>query len=324
MRGEVLGIDEEGGGSIIGDDGAKYVFEASAVRTPDPLTKGRRVDFVATDDRKAQDILTLAIPAPSAAASYRPAPTGGGFDLGRVIGRTFSTIRANWVIYFAASALFVGIPSALTAFGQGSLVTREDSATATFSMLFGWVLSSIGTYVVQGMVVKATINGFNDKKTSFGSALSAGFQVFLPLLGLSIVAGLAIGLAYLLLIVPGVILTVMWSVAVPSVVVEKREIFNALQRSRDLTRGYRWHIFGLLVIYLVLAMIVGMLVGGVNLAASGAFSAGLPNVPLTMVTNALTNTLTTVVAAAGVAALYYELRMVKEGAGPEQLASVFD
>ncbi|MFW8695946.1 hypothetical protein ACOI9Y_35795, partial [Mesorhizobium japonicum] len=79
-------------------------------------------------------------------------------------------------------------------------------------------------------------------------------------------------------------LTVLWSVSAPAVVAEKRGVFEAMQRSRDLTRGYRWHIFGLLVIYLVLSMIVGMLVGGVNLAAGGTFGGGAPGTVVTMIT----------------------------------------
>ncbi len=322
MRGEVLGIDEAGTGSIVGDDGARYRFEASAVRAASPLKVGQRVDFIATQDRQAKDIMALATPVTAAA---RNSSAGfGGFDLGRVIGRTFSTIKANWIAFFAAAALFVGVPSALMAFGQADLTTGETSAVAFGLMILGWALYLIGVYVVQGMVVRAAINSFNDKQTTFGEALSAGVKVFLPLLGLAIVAGIATGFAYILLIVPGIMLTVLWSVSAPAVVAEKRGIFEAMQRSRDLTRGYRWHIFGLLVIYLVLSMIVGMLVGGVNLAAGGAFSGGAPSAVVNMVSNALTNTLTSVVASAGVAALYYELRAIKEGAGPEQLASVFD
>ena len=309
MRGEVLGIDEAGTGSIVGDDGARYRFEPSAVRATSPLKVGQRVDFIATDDRQAQDIMALATP-PIASATPRTSSSFGGFDLGRVIGRTFSTIRGNWMAFFAAAALFVGIPSALMAFGQADLTTSEASATAFLAMILGWALYLVGAYVVQGMVVKAAINSFNDKQTTFGEALSAGAKVFLPLLGLAIVAGVATGFGYILLIVPGIMLTVLWSVSAPAVVAEKR--------------GDRWHIFGLLVIYLVLSMIVGMLVGGVNLAAGGTFSGGAPSTVVTMITNALTNTLTSVVASAGVAALYYELRAIKEGAGPEQLASVFD
>lgn len=323
MRGEVLGIDEAGTGSIVGDDGARYVFEVAAVRTASPLKAGQRVDFVATEDRQAQDIMALASPVAGASASFSPS-THGRFDLGRVIGRTFSTIKANWVAFFVAAALFVGIPSALMAYGQVELATGDPSAASVLVMILGWALYLIGAYVVQGMVVKGAINSFNDKKTSFGDALSAGVKVFLPLLGLAIVAGIATGFAYILLIVPGVMLTIIWSVSAPAIVAEKRGVFEAMQRSRDLTRGYRWHIFGLLVIYLVLSMIVGMLVGGVNLAAGGTFSGGAPSSIVNMISNALTNTLTSVVASAGVAALYYELRAIKEGAGPEQLASVFD
>ncbi|MDP0959003.1 hypothetical protein Q6334_28190, partial [Klebsiella pneumoniae] len=92
----------------------------------------------------------------------------------------------------------------------------------------------------------AAVNGFNGKATSFGQAFDVGVKMFLPLLGFAIIAALGAGLGYLALIVPGVIISVMWSVASPAVVVEKRGVLESLQRSRDLTRGYRWNVFGLM------------------------------------------------------------------------------
>ncbi len=53
-------------------------------------------------------------------------------------------------------------------------------------------------------------------------------------------------------------MAVAWSVTVPVYVVEQTEVFSAFTRSADLTRGHRWRIFGLFVIYLVAIIIVEM------------------------------------------------------------------
>ena len=323
MRGQVLTVDGlTGDGAIVGDDGARYRFAAADVHpSASPLEEGQRVDFVAGEDRQAKEIFVMRPAAPI--RDTASAGVGrGAFDLGRVIQRTFTSISQNAAVFFGAAALLVGAPSVLAALGQGDMLTTASGSSFVF-MAFGTVLYMVGLYILQGVVVRAAVNGFHDKSTSFGDAFNVGIQMFLPLLGLGIVAGLGMVLGYALLIVPGVMLTVLWSVAAPAVVVEKRGIGEALQRSRDLTRGYRWPVFGLLVIYLVLTWIVSGAIGGLNLALGGSFEAS-PTLGLNLITTPIVNVLSGVVASAGVAALYYELRTAKEGAGPEDLASVFD
>lgn len=320
MRGEVLTFDQATGlGAILGEDGARYLFTAPDVRSGLPLTARQPVEFQPTDDRQARQVMVIET-AGTAAAPHR-----GYFDLGRVIQHTFAAISRNAAVFFGAAIVLVGAPNVLLAFGQQSLMTASDAAASGFLlMLVGWVLNLVGVFLLQGMVVKAAVNGFNGKSTSFSQAFDVGVKMFLPLLGLAIVAGLATGLGYVLLIVPGIILSVLWSVAAPAVVVERRGVFESLQRSRDLTRGHRWSVFGLLVIYVVVSWLIGMLIGGLSVATGGSFWAGTPSIWVNLLAGPVVSILSSVIASAGVAALYYELRTAKEGAGAEVLASVFD
>lgn len=320
MRGEVLTFDEATGlGAILGEDGARYLFTAPDVRSGLPLTARQPVEFQPTEDRQAREV-TVIETAGSAAAPHR-----GYFDLGRVIQHTFAAISRNAAVFFGAAVVLVGAPSVLLAFGQQSLMTASDvAASGILLMLVGWILNLVGVFLLQGMVVKVAVNGFNGKSTSFSQAFDVGVKMFLPLLGLAIVAGVATGLGYILLIVPGLILSVLWSVAAPTVVVEKRGVFESLQRSRDLTRGHRWSVFGLLVLYAVASWLISLLIGGLSVATGGSFMTGTPNIWVNLLAGPLVSILSSVIASAGVAALYYELRTAKEGAGAEVLASVFD
>lgn len=320
MRGEILTYDQATGmGVVLGDDTDRYVFNASEVRTPLPLARGDKVDFV-PQDGQATEIFVLRGPTVLPAA---PAGGGGAFDLGRVIQRTFTAIRANAVIFFGASTVLVGVPSVAMVLGQARM-TETPSGLSFLAFFGGFFLYLVGTFMLQGVVVKTAVNSFNGKATLPGEAMETAVRMFLPLLGLGIVAGAGTGLAFMLLIVPGIIVAVMWSVAAPAVVIEKRGVFESLQRSRDMTRGYRWHVFGLMVIYMILSWIIGAAVGGISLATGGSFMEGSGIMWVNVVTNVIINILSGVVASAGVAALYYELRTVKEGAGPEALAAIFD
>ncbi|WP_271083559.1 hypothetical protein [Brevundimonas sp. NIBR11] len=310
---------EEGadGGTITGDNGEVYRFSAGSVRSAPPLVARQRVDFIAHEGVATQ---IFAMDGPPAA---KPASAYGDFDLGRVIQRTFKAISQNGVTFLIASVILVGLPSVMQVYGQSLLVQAQSMEGFTI-MAISWVLWIIGAYVLQGMVVKVTVAGFNGKAMSIGTAFAAGIKLFLPLLGVGILVGFGTFLGALLLIVPGIILAVMWSVATAAVVVESRGVTESMQRSRELTKGHRWSIFGLAVILFVVSMIIGLLVGGIGAATGGGFMTGPVNMGLNMATTAISNILTSVVGAAGVAALYYELRSVKEGVGPEELASVFD
>jgi cold shock CspA family protein len=322
LRGEVQTFDEATGfGLILGDDGERYSFTKEDVQPPSVLERSQRVDFIAETNGRAQQIIAMRPP------RVTPAITGGAgsgvFDLGRVIQRTFGAIKQNAAVFFGAAALLVGAPSILSAFGQSAML-NEDFGPGVLMMMVGVVLNFVGLYLLQGMVVKAAVNGFNGKTTAFGDAFNVGVQNFLPLLGLAIVASIGMMLGFLLLIVPGIILSVMWSVGAPSVVVEKRGVFASLQRSRELTKGYRWQVFGLLVIYVILSWIIGAAIGGLSLATGGTLTGGTPNLAVNLITEPVVNILSGVVASAGVAALYHELRSAKEGVGSEELASIFD
>ena len=252
---------------------------------------------------------------------------GGGFDLGRVVQRTFASISQNWLVFLVSAILLIGIPSVISGFGEGANIFTASSPLAVTAIVVGGLLALIGTYVLQGLVVFTTINGLNGKPVDLSTALSAGLRFFFPLLGLGIVMGLGLTLGFILLIVPGVILSIMWAVAAPVLVAEKRGIMESFQRSRDLTRGSRWMIFAIVVVYFIIAMILGMVIAGVGFAGTGSLGVGdaASRASIgTLILTPIVNVVTAVLSSAGVASIYYELRTAKEGVSPDQLASAFD
>jgi hypothetical protein len=78
------------------------------------------------------------------------------------------------------------------------------------------------------------------------------------------VAGIAIFFGFLLLIVPGLILITIWSVAAPSVVLEGKGVFEALGRSRELVRGNGWQVFGVLVALLAIILVASIVIGSIG------------------------------------------------------------
>ena len=257
------------------------------------------------------------------------------FDMGRVISGTFAVIGRNFVPFTLLALLLGGLPSLLV--GLFNLRFPDDPPAFQPGWIGGSLVGGLvmlaAAYVLQAAIVHATVTDLNGRRVVLGDSLKVGVRNCLPLIGLAILTGLGVAIGFVLLIVPGLILMVAWSAAAPAKVVEKIGVFEAFARSRDLTRGRRWPIFALFVLYAIAAGILNAAI----LAAFAPFALGkgLPvgasvdglarsmNI-VQLFADPLVATITTLFSTTGLATLYFELRGSREGVGPETLASVFD
>ncbi len=258
------------------------------------------------------------------------------FDMGRVVKRMFGAIGRNWGVFFGLAVLLTGIPQALFqlfAFQAGlravggSIPLSGASPSVILTAIPAGLLMAAASAVLQAALVHGTIADLNGRKASFGDCLSTGLKFLLPAIGLAILEAIALVFGFALLIVPCVMMALAWSVAMPALVVERTGVFGAFGRSADLTRRHRWSILGLAVAYVLLSIVVGAviggIIGGVIGAAPGVSSPGRL-VGLQVVISLVLQPVQILLATAGIASVYYELRSIKEGIGPEALASVFD
>jgi hypothetical protein len=312
MRGKVDVYDAATGvGVIVGVDSGRYRFSGSDL-IAGAVATGQSVDFAAGDDGRASGVVAAAVQGT------------GRFDMGQVVQETFTTIGRHWGVFFGASVLMVGGPSLIYSISQVLMNSAEFGVIAAFVFAVSLLAYVAGYYLLQAAVMKVVVNGARGRPTSFGEALRPAGRKALPLVGLSVLSSLGIGLATILLIIPGIIVAVWWSVAGPVLVTENRGVTDSLSRSKDLTEGYRWPIFGLVAIYLVLTSLIAYGLGPL-LGALGAFGPPGPGgVTVNVLVDPISNVLAGVVGAVGAAVLYSHLRRAKEGTGAEELAAVFD
>jgi hypothetical protein len=245
------------------------------------------------------------------------------FKIGRVVSRTFSVVTRNLVTFLIASAvimlpvivfnLYAGTPNYIVA---GRAKGFWFGALAAF-------IPVVCTYLAQAALVQGTITDLNGERPNLGRALSTGFALLIPVTVIAILSLLGVGLGLVLLVAPGIILGVGWSVAVPVKVVERASIKDSFGRSWELTKGYRWKIFGLVLLYVLAVILFSVLIttiSGVSLMRGSGLANNIPYVVLQWVQSVILTLFTAV----GVTAIYYELRTVKEGLGPEELAAAFD
>jgi hypothetical protein len=128
------------------------------------------------------------------------------------------------------------------------------------------------------------------------------------------------------LIVLGLFLTVLLAMLIPVRIIEQTDLVRTFVRGAELTKGNRWPIFGLMFATIVLEGVgsaaVNILVGDSVLAG---FSEELrSNGAAAVLGAALVATAVSVTAATGTAVLYCELRRIKDGPAPRELALEFD
>lgn len=247
-------------------------------------------------------------------------------SIGRVFNRAFAALGANAVTMFGIAFLFSALPIALLNLSQaGSGPTRDYITNA--SVMGGIYLASfVLTQLAQGGLVRATIAHSDHRTVSFGACVATGARYALPLLALGILLGLGLMLGFAFFIVPGILLYLAWAVAVPALVIERTGIFEAFGRSRFLTRGARWNVFGIGLVMLVLYYVLIAAVGIVTVAVTGlpATGAGVAAFgTLSSVLTALSTTVSTAVVAAIQTSLYVELRDWKDGPQVDQLSDIF-
>jgi len=250
----------------------------------------------------------------------------GRFEIGRVFNTTFGVITRNIGLCVGLALLFSGLPALLIrlstqpqidAMLQGDPGAMADAGAAfrnSYITVIAGLVSFVCTLLLQSAVVRGTIEDLNGKRPSFGDCVQIAVRFLLPTLAIGLLVGIGAGIGLMLLIVPGIILWLGWSMSVPVLIQERLGVFGSMSRSRALTKGSRWALFGLFLILVIIAMIIqwGMLLvlvlfGGI-IAEIGA---------------ALVQTVVSMVLSVATAVSYVELRQAKEGASIDELADIF-
>ncbi len=252
------------------------------------------------------------------------ASSSAKIEIGHVVRELFSLLGRNLGQFLPITLLLVTLPTVVQAWLQiSSLGAGPGSSAGAMSGILALVII-ITTFVLQSVLIHASLRDRSNGKVSIGESLAAVLNVIFPLAGLAILLGLGVGLASILLVVPGLMLATAWAVATPSYLNEPRVgVMGSFGRSAELTRGNRWRIFGLFLLGFVVLIGIAIVCGAIaGLLFSGLGRAGFQ--AAIRVVSPVSSTVAALFFSPGAAVLYAELRRAKEGVGPEGLAAVFD
>ncbi len=206
-----------------------------------------------------------------------------------------SIVSRIWSIYLDHSWVLIGTALVLYAL-QFVVYLVLPSATGFVLAVLFWALSVL----YQGMVVKLVQDVQDGRRDhSIGDLLRSVEPVFWPLVAVSILFGLGVGIGFVLLIIPGLILITIWSVVAPVTVLERPGVFEAFGRSRELVRGNGWHVFAVILLVFLAVVVISV--------AAGLLTASLGSLGRALVQWAVNAALAPVTALSA-AVLYFELR----------------
>ncbi len=263
-------------------------------------------------------------------------PSARRFQLSRVGELTFDIVRRDFAISYGLAVAILIVPTILkVVLLKGQIQAMAAATPGRFPTGFGpgfllvALIGLLASLLAYAALSWRTVERLQGRIPSPSATLEAAFRTLPVLIAVTILGYLAIVLASLLLIFPGVMLATAWLVVVPAAACEKTGVVRTFGRSAELTKGHRWAVFGLLVVLWVgslLVTVLGALLIRAMFGLSGNIFMVQPSGPfgyVALVLQMLLGALVTVVFGVGVGVVFHELRALKGGFDTRRLSEVF-
>jgi uncharacterized membrane protein len=218
--------------------------------------------------------------------------------VGEILDVAFALFRRHFGTFLAIGAVCTGPAAAV----QVYVSLGGGVAVHPWAALLYLLLSFVGGLVASGAALRVISDIYLGREVDVRGALMRALGKMGPLFVAGMATALIAALGALLLIVPGIILWCRYALATQVVILEDLDSgMDALPRSRELTDGYKWKVFGasvvtFLAVWIPLVAVSALLPGPVGEVLGVLFSLVLYPVFYTVFT-----------------LLYYDLRVRKEG-----------
>jgi len=244
-------------------------------------------------------------------------------NTGELLDRTFSLYRSHFGLFVSIFA----IPHLVVLAFQcvGISFRSPTPQLSNFLVGFLWqmgvlLLTLVASAASQAATVIAVSRVHLDQPVNVSESFAYVKNRIFWVILLSLLVGFVAFMALFALIVPGILLFIMWSLAVPAMVLENKGVLDSMSRSSDLTQGSRGRIFVILFVIVVLSIAVSALLqwpialaAGVRFFARGNLQQmgigwGVASLVATFVSQSLVGPLGTI----ALSLVYYDQRIRRE------------
>jgi hypothetical protein len=249
-----------------------------------------------------------------------PTSAEGGFRIGDVFSRSFSVFGRRFLPFVATTAVITS-PILLLPLLNGLAGPRNVAPGKPDTRLevVGFAVTFLTfalQYLAQAVVLSAAFQDMRGRANKLRDSAWIGITRLLPLAGTLIVTWLAIGLCWIVLAFPGIMVFTMTAVVIPVCVIEKRGPFASMSRSTELTKGNRWRILAIYLVSTLVTLLVSVTFSVLIVDLVGPWLGVFTSFVVSAVITTFTSILNTVV--------YHDLRVAKEGLDTDSIAAVFD
>ncbi len=194
---------------------------------------------------------------------------GRELSIGEVLETTFSLYQRDFSKYFLLFAIVGVVIGVVNALVRLVLVPPMPPVNSTPQQFYNWfpgffaalvaivlitfIVTIVFVPIAQGSAMKLASDRIDKGQADFGAAFRLAASRLLGIWALSIIVGILIIVGLIALIVPGIILGIMFSLAFPALIIENKGVSDSMDRSRQLV-GHRWG--KSFVLYLVLGIII--------------------------------------------------------------------
>ena len=200
--------------------------------------------------------------------------------LGETISKTFQVFRQDFAKYFVLYAVVGIIVQVATTLAQQAFVVpmlpvnpTSQQVSNFFSGLVGalflligviFVVNIIFSTIAQGSAIKLASERITTGRASLGTSIRFAASKLLSIWAVSIIVGIIVFLGIIALVVPGIILAIMYSLALPVLLIEKKGVFKSMSRSRQLV-SHRWgKTFGTFLVLGMIVIIASLIFGAIT------------------------------------------------------------
>ncbi len=209
-----------------------------------------------------------------------------------------------WRMYRAHAPHLLAI--AFVIYVAAAILAALLALAGLFGALLAEIVQLFAVFLLQATLVKAVQDERAGRADmSIGGTVSAAAPYIWSVAAASILAGIAIAIGLVLVIIPGLWLITIWAVIIPVIVIEQTGALASFGRSRQLVKGHGWQVFGTLVVVFVIMIAVDIVLGLVFSALPVLWRSGLASV--------ISGTLVAPFIALVVTLMYYRLSGAGDG-----------
>lgn len=242
-----------------------------------------------------------------------PAPTAPvleSMNVGMILDKAIHLYARDFLLLVAITA----IPSVVYSVASSRIqaATTASSPFAVLGSLVMLILSTVLYGIAGGAMTVVVSSRYLGRHITFGAAYGAAFRKSGPIVGAKLLAALLIGLGFMGLIVPGIILALSYTLISPVIMLEQIKATESPRRSRLLMKGYRWQALLLFLVYGVVlypaTYLFGRLASAIVATTGGGLFVSLVSHVLVMLTTVLLGPFSSVLSVL----IYYNQRIKKE------------